>query len=91
MNVHYECGHVEFDLSTQTNYIERYCDFCLEKDHAEYYENIDALPNGDPVVLTADSDHPGPDCGYVDYDGPYQPAPGRNEPPEPITRRNWRI
>ena len=29
MNVHYECGHVEFDSSTTNTYIERVCDHCL--------------------------------------------------------------
>ena len=95
MNVHYECGHVEFGSGSESVYIERVCDFCiaelidptddelvselgmledngLDQAHAEYYENLKVMPDGSPVILFT---HPGPDCGCVDCDGPYQPAP----------------
>ena len=77
MNVHYECGHVEFGSGSESVYIERVCDFCIT-------ELID--PTDDELVSELgmlESSHPGPDCGCVDCDGPYQPAPGGDDPPQP--------
>ena len=62
MNVIYECGHAEYSSGSDTNYIERVCDHCiqelvdvddyqpdLEHPHAQASE-LEHL--GDPVLRT---------------------------------------